>query len=122
MPLDNRGTTLLECLVALTVFAVGALGAGATIGLSARLAGEARRAAAAGRRFSDDFEGLRQLVQAAAGNCPSTLPPAATGPGGVVIQWSGAPGIGGLTLRYVISYPTVRGLHADTGQGFLACR
>ncbi len=122
MPLDNRGVTLLECLLALTVLAVGALGAGATIGLSTRLAGEARRASAAGRRFSGDFEGLRDLVHAAAGRCPATLPGPVPGARGVLIQWSGTPATGGLVLQYIITYPTARGIHADTGQGFLACR
>ena len=122
MSLDNRGTSLIECLVALTVFAVGALGAGATLGLSTRLAGEARRAAAAGRQLSEEFEGLRGQVQRAAGHCPATFPPAAAGLGQVLVQWGGTPATGGLALRYVVTYPTARGVHADTGQGFLACR
>jgi hypothetical protein len=120
--LSTRGISVIECLVALTVFSVGALGTVGTLALSTRLAGEARRATGAARQLAGELDRLELLVAVSGGACPATLPAPLSSLTGATIVWQAQPAPGGLRLQYVVGYPTARGFHADTGQGYLRCR
>lgn len=119
--LSRRGISVIECLIALTVFAVGGLGAAATLALALRMAGEGRRAADAARLLAGDLDRLQLEVSLLGGRCPGSLPVAGQGLHGSAIQWRSLPVPGGLGLEFFLTFPTVRGQHADTGQGRLAC-
>ncbi len=118
---STHGSSTIESLVALIVFAVGALGASGVMALSLRLSTEGDRAAAAARLLSDEANRLRASLSANGGRCSGVAGSSRQTPLGVLATSAVSPVQGGLSLRIAVSYPTVRGQHGDTAVGFLAC-
>lgn len=118
------GLTTVEVLLALVIFAVGALGAagGLATGLRATAMGshqaEAARAGVAA---------LGELVVAArrgAAACAGLPAPSRGGPGGELAMTALAPqpGGGGVTVQLVLRYQGPAGLRTDTLRSFLRCQ
>lgn len=122
MRTDIRGFSIIECLVALTLVSIGALGAAATGAYALRTVGEGNRAVRAARLLSAQTGQLRLRVRQAGGSCLALSGGQASGADGVQLAWQVSPGPGGQHLALVASFPTARGQHADTTPGFLACR
>lgn len=122
MPTDHRGFSTLECLVAILLMSIGALGAAATSAYAIRTVGEGNRAVRAARLLSAQTGQLRLRLRQAGGSCLALTAGLALGPHGEQLSWQVGSGQGGRQLTLVASYPTARGQHADTTSGFLACR
>jgi len=115
------GSSTIECLVALSIFAIGVLGASGALALSLRLATEGDRAAAAARLLADEQARLNAGVAANGGRCSGAVPGGRQTSSGVGILSAATSARGGLALTYEVSYATVRGQHADTTIGFIPC-
>lgn len=122
MRTDIRGFSIIECLVALTVLSIGALGAAATGAYALRTVGEGNRAVRAARLLSAQMGQLRLKVRLAGGSCLALGGGQVSGTGGEQLVWLVSPAPGGQQLTLVVSFATARGQHTDTTPGFLACR
>jgi len=122
MNIHNRGISIVECLVALTMLSIGALGAGGTAAYALRTVVEGNRAGRAARLLAAQTGQLRLRVRQAGGSCLALSGGQVSGPDGEQVRWQVSPRPGGQDLSFLISFPTVRGQHADTALGFLACR
>lgn len=119
---STAGSSTIEGLIALIVFAVGALGASGVMAISLRLSTEGDRAATAARLLTDEASRLRAAVSVNGGRCVGVSGSSWQTPLGVLATSVVSPVQGGLSLRIAVSYPTVRGQHGDTAVGFLPCR
>lgn len=112
----------MECLVALTVFTVGALGAAGTMALGIRTAASGTHAAAAARLAAEALEALRHRLRLGHQACAVLAPGSLTGPSGEALSWALTPAAGGVGVRLVITYATPAGQHIDSIRGFLRCQ
>jgi type II secretory pathway component PulJ len=115
------GFTTLEALLALIVFTLGALGATASVAFATRLAHEGSQAARAGRLLQEESARLAAEIAGAGGYCAAARPGARTGPDGLRLASTLLPAVRGRELRMTVTYPTARGLHADSAGEFLVC-
>lgn len=122
MSADHRGFSTVECLVALVILSIGALGAAATSAYALRTVGEGNRAVRAARLLAAQTGQLRLKVRQASGSCLLLTGGLALGPHGERLTWQVGPAQGGRQLTLVVTFPTARGQHSDTTPGFLACR
>jgi len=122
MSTHNQGFSTVECLVALTVLAIAALGNLASSAYALRTIREGSRAVRAARLLSAQTDRLRLSVRQAGGRCLPLTAGQLVGGHGEQLTWTASPVPGGRGLTLVVSFPTVRGQHADTTAGFVACR
>ncbi len=122
MSAHHRGFSTIECLVALVILSVGALGAAVTSAFALRTVGEGNRAVRAARLLAAQTGQLRLQVRQAGGSCLVLTSGQAFGPHGEHLTWQVGAAQGGRHLTLVVSFPTARGQHSDTTPGFLACR
>jgi hypothetical protein len=122
MLLNTRGLSTIECLIAITILSIGALGNVAASAYALRTVREGNRAVRAARLLSTHTGRLRQLVRQAGGSCSALTAGRISGTHGEQLSWSVGPGTGGAGLTFVVSFPTVRGQRADTAYGFLQCQ
>lgn len=118
----NRGVSTVECLVALTMLAVGALGAAGMSAYALRTVVEGNRAARAARLLAAQTGRLRLGVRQSGGSCLALSGGLVSGSDGEQVQWLVGPSLGGRDLNFLVTFPTVRGQHIDTATGFVACR
>ncbi len=121
MPCNRRGVSTVECLVALTLLAIAALGNAATSVYALRAIREGNRAIRAARLLSAQTGQLRLAVRLAGGSCQPLASSQMSGGLGAQLAWQVSPAPGGRNITYVVSFSTVRGQHTDTTAGFLAC-
>jgi type II secretory pathway component PulJ len=118
---DRTGFTTVDCLVALVVFAIGVLGATATIALAIRAAAEGSHAARAARLLLGESATLSAQIAGAGGACAGATPGTRVGQAGLQLISSMTATGGGRSVQLVVTYPTVHGLHTDTANTFLPC-
>ena len=117
----QQGFTTIDCLVAMVVFTIGALGAATTAALAIRLAHEGSQMARAGRLVADESARITADIAGAAGACSGATPGARLGQSGIQLISTLRPAAGGQLLDMVVTYPTVRGQHVDSAAGFVRC-
>jgi hypothetical protein len=122
MRADQRGVSTVECLVALTLLTIAALGNAASSVYALRTIGEGNRTVRAARLLSAQTGQLRLAVRLAGGSCQPLTSGQIWGSHGESLAWQAGPVPGGRVLTYIISFPTVRGQYTDTTLGFLACQ
>lgn len=122
MRADRRGVSTVECLVALTILTIAALGNAASSVYAVRTIGEGNRTVRAARLLSAQTGRLRLAVRLAGGSCQPLTGGLIPGSHGEQLVWQAGPVPGGQVLTYVVSFPTVRGQYVDTTFGFLACQ
>lgn len=122
MRADHRGVSTVECLVALTLLAIAALGNAASSVYALRTIGEGNRTVRAARLLSAQTGRLRLAVRLAGGSCQPLTGGLIPGSHGEQLAWAAGPVPGGRSITYVVSFPTVRGQYTDTTFGFLACQ
>ena len=119
---STRGFSTVECLVALIVFSLGALGAAGTAALgvrafasgthaalAVRLAGRGRRRAAARPPISQQ-------------SCAAISAGSLSGPSGETVNWTLTPADRGVDVTLALGYRIPVGRHADTIHAFLPCQ
>jgi hypothetical protein len=118
---DDIGLTTIECLVALVVFAVGVLGAAATIALALRAEAAGAHAATAARLAGTVLDSLRGVLDAQGGRCSAVASGSAMGTPGTGARWEVSPAVGGQEVNLVLSFPSVGRVSAETAWTFLPC-
>jgi hypothetical protein len=121
MRVPNSGITTIECLVAITVFSLGALGAAGTITFGIRAAASGTRLGTATRIAAEVFESAQYQLQTRQQSCAVLAPGRRTGPGGEVVDWAVAPVARGARLVVTLTYMTPVGQHGDSVVEFLRC-
>jgi len=122
MRLGAGGFSIIECLMALVVFTVGVLAAAGTTALAVRASGEGESAAAAAGLARGTLDSLRYQVAVAGGECAAAASGAGSGPRGTTLAWTVTAAPHGLGVMLIVTFPTVRGLKADTLWSHLSCR
>lgn len=122
MRANCRGVSTVECLVALTLLSIAALGNAASFLYALRAIGEGSRTVRAARLLSAQTGRLRLAVRLAGGSCQPLTGGLIPGSHGEQLVWLASPVHGGRALTYIVSFPTVRGQYTDTTYGFLACQ
>lgn len=117
----QQGFTTIDCLIALIIFTVGALGATATMALAIRMAHEGSQAARAGRLLRDESARITADIAGSSGACAAARPGLRLGQSGVQLTSTLVPVTRGWQLHLVVTYPTVWGQHADSATGFIPC-
>ncbi len=118
----RSGFSTVEVLMALVVFAIGALGAAGSMALAwrAELAGES--AAVAARAAGSVLDSLRAEVTAGAGRCDRLTSGWRIASQQVTLDWSTAPAGGGREIYLGLSLPSIAAAASDTVWTFIACR
>jgi Tfp pilus assembly protein PilV len=117
----NRGFSTVECLIAVTVFSLGGLGAAGTAALALRLSARGSHAAQSARLAAESIELLHSQLRIGGQRCASVGSASRVGPSGEVARWVLTGVTGGMDLSIVTSYPTPSGQHTDSIHGFLRC-
>jgi type II secretory pathway component PulJ len=117
---DDRGTSTVEALVALTLFALVGLSAAASAALSLRAATEGSHAARAARLATAIAQDLGRLSRTH-GGCRSLVPGRTSAPSGESARWWFEPALGGAAVHIEVSYQTVRRQHSDSLWSFVRC-
>lgn len=116
------GISTIECLVAITVFSLGALGAAATTALGIRTAASGTHLGTATRIAAEVVERAQFQLRSGQQLCSVLTPGNRTGPGGVVVNWTVTPVALGTRLVVGLTYMTPTGQHSDSVVEFLRCR
>lgn len=113
----ERGLSLIEILVALTILSVGLLGlAGASVTVT-RLLGDGRWSSTTMGSASRRIELLRAAARDSAG-CAALTGGSATLPGGLGERWTISPGVRSVAVEVVVSGRRSR---VDTLSGVIPC-
>jgi prepilin-type N-terminal cleavage/methylation domain-containing protein len=115
------GFTVIEILVAVTLIGVGLLAVASSSALVLRMLADGRRTTIAIQQAERRLEDLRRQARMTAPRCLALAPGSAAGPGGMDERWEVIPGPGATVLRVVVSWPTRRGVRADTLATAVAC-
>lgn len=113
----ERGFSLIEILVALTILSVGLLGLAGASATVTRLLGDGRWSTVASSHASERIE----LLRAAAGDsasCGSLSAGSATLPGGLLERWTISPGVHSVVAEVIISGRRTR---VDTLSAVIPC-
>jgi Tfp pilus assembly protein PilV len=121
MRLTAHGFSTVECLVALTVFSLGALGAAGTIALGIRTAATGTHLSGATRIAGEVQEMMQYRLRTSQRSCSVVTAGGRSGPAGEAISWSVAPASGGVRLVISLTYATPTGQRTDSIPGFLRC-
>jgi Tfp pilus assembly protein PilV len=121
MRCSSRGVSTVECLVALTLFSLGALGAAGTITLGIRTAATGTHLSSATRMAGEAFEAAQSQLRSGRQSCSVLRAGSRNGPGGETISWTVQPAVRGARLIIALTYATPTGQRTDTILGFLRC-
>ncbi len=118
------GLSTIEVLLALSVFAIGALGAAGGLSQGLRATALGSHQAEAARAGATALAELVVAARQGAAPCAGLPAPAGAGPGGeqAVIVLVPQGGGGGVAVQLRLQYPGPSGLRADTIWSFLRCR
>lgn len=118
------GLSTIEVLLALTIFAVGALGAAGGLSHGLRATALGSHQAEAARAGTSVLADLDVAARQGATPCAGLPSPSLAGPRGeqatTVLALQG--GGGGVTVQLRLQYPGPAGSHTDTLWSFLRCR
>jgi type II secretory pathway component PulJ len=117
MRFSERGTSLIEILLALTILSVGLLGLVGTSAMVSRLLGQGRRSTVTMGSAERRIALLRARAPDSAG-CAALSGGSASLPAGLAEQWSVLPGVRSVTIEVVI---TGRLPRPDTVSTVLPC-
>ncbi len=112
MHLDDRGSSTVEALVALTLFTLVALSTAASAAVSLRAATDGSHAARAARLATKIAQQL---------GCESLAPGQEWVTSGESARWWFEPAPGGAVVHIEVSYPTARRQHSDSLWSFVRC-
>jgi prepilin-type N-terminal cleavage/methylation domain-containing protein len=115
-PVKNTGYTLVELVVALTVLAVGVLGAAATAAPIARLIRWGGAASSSAALAGAQLEAMR------AAGCAALANGDASRAGGFRLTWTVAPRGPLREVTVLVSFPTGTGTRTETYEALIACR
>ena len=118
----TSGVSTVEVLVALVVFAVGALGAASTLAFSVRAVGAGSHAATAARLGATAFTLVAEGAARGAGSCAALPAPRLIGGGGEEVEVRLAPHGAGRDVSVILRFTGVTGPRVDTARSFLRCR
>lgn len=118
---DRGGFTLIECLVALLVLGVGALGAVGTMALAWRVEAAGDRAALVARLGGSALDSLRGVVAAGEGRC-AALSGGVSDDRGARAIWVLTPSAAGQEVRLALSFRSLAGTSTDSAWTFIPCR
>lgn len=122
MRLSTVGVSTVECLVAITVFGLGALGAAGTVTLGIRTATSGTHIGAAAGIAAEVLDSVRFQFRDRQHACLTLTAGRRTGPGGEVVDWSVVPAVLGARLVVRLTYLAPTGQHRDSVVGFVPCR
>jgi len=117
----RSGFSTVDGMVAITLFALAALGAGGAMARSARALGEANRETAAARATAEIVERLRTTLRAAGDRCGAVVS-GSTLTAAAAVSWRSTPAMAGIDLRVIATRPGLRQPRSDTLWLFLPCR
>ena len=118
----TRGVSTIECLIALVVFTIGALGSVGTVALGLRTAAEGAAAASSARLAAGVLDSLRAEVESGGKQCSVVSAGSSHGPHQVESRWQLTALPGGQQVELLVHYRAARGDHVDTLRDFLPCR
>ena len=118
---STSGFSLVELLLALVVFSIGALGAAGTFAWALRATSAGTHAAQVARLTATALGAVRGPAGRGA-PCAALPAPSLTGPGGESATVTLAPSAGGVTLLTVLRYPAHAGIRTDTVWSFVRCQ
>jgi prepilin-type N-terminal cleavage/methylation domain-containing protein len=113
---DQRGTSLIEIMVALTILGIGLLGIAGASATVNRMLGQGRWSTASMGYGERRVELLRSAARDST-SCAALTGGSSTLPGGFTERWSVSPGIRSLAVEVIIS----GGPHPDTLSTVLGC-
>jgi prepilin-type N-terminal cleavage/methylation domain-containing protein len=121
MTTNQRGFTIIEILVAITILSVGLLSLAAGSGAVYRMLGQGKRATRAGAMALGRMEILRRTANSTNPRCTSLASGTASYAGSVSESWtvSGSGNLRSVTVR--VTYPTNRGTTADSLSTIIGC-
>ena len=115
---SERGTSLIEILIALTILSIGLLGLVGASAMVNRMLGQGRSSTVTMGYAERRLELLRAGARDSAG-CASLAGGSATLPGGMTERWSVSPGIRSAGIEVIISSGASR---ADTLSTVIPCQ
>ena len=115
------GFSTVECLVAITVFSIGALGAAGSAALGVRAASTGSHVATAARLGGEAIVDLRHRLRIGQLSCAGIGPGSRSAPGGELVSWALTSVGDGVEVRLALSYATPVGQHTDSARVFLRC-
>ncbi|MEO8140346.1 MAG: hypothetical protein ABI742_11910 [Gemmatimonadota bacterium] len=115
------GFSTVECLVAITLFSIGALGAAGSTALGVRAYSRGTHVAAAARLAGEVIVDLRHRLRIGQLSCARLSPGSRNTPAGEVVSWALTPVSRGVEVRLALSYATPVGQHTDSAEVFLRC-
>lgn len=121
-PIRPAGFSLLELLLALVLFGVGALAAARALGVAFHLTGTAVHQAEAARLATTSASGLVRQARGGSAPCGALAVAPLAGAGGVSAAAAMRPVAGGVELSVELRYTGPAGPRTDTLWSFLPCR
>jgi hypothetical protein len=112
----------VECLVALIVFSLGALGAAGTAALGVRAFATGTHAALVARLAGETVSGLRHQLRIGHQSCAAVSAGSLVGASGETVNWTLTPADRGVDITLALGYRIPVGQHTDTIHGFLPCQ
>ena len=118
------GLTTIEVLLALVLFAIGALGAAGGLASGLRATAMGGHQADAARTAASALAELAVAARQGMTPCAALPTPSRAGPGGeqATILLAPVGGGGGVTVQLLLSYRGPAGPRTDTLRSFLRCR
>jgi hypothetical protein len=115
------GFSTVECLIAITLFSVGALGAAGSAALGVRAYSRGTHVAAAARLAGEVIVDLRHRLRIRQLSCNGVSPGSRNAPSGEAVSWVLTSVNRGVEVSLALSYATPVGQHTDSAEVFLRC-
>lgn len=116
------GFSTVECLVAITLFSVGALGAAGSAALGVRAYSRGTHVAVAARLAGEVIVDLRHSLRIGQLSCAGLSPGSRNAPTGEIVSWTLTSVSRGVEVNLALTYATPIGQHIDSAEVFLRCR
>ena len=116
----ERGLTTIEVLLALVIFALGALGVAGTSALAWRIEQQGEARAAAARRGGTVLDSLRGTVQRAGERCAGLIA-GHEHTGSLDLEWTPVATAGGRDVHLAMTLRGPGSTYSETAWTFLSC-